>query len=192
MTRSISTADTAKCIRKALKLAWPTVKFSVRCQRGGAIYISWVDGPTSEDLDHYVSAYSSSGFDGTIDMSYCKTSWLLPDGRAFKRSSQGTTGSRGYAEPYKEAQPSPDAEAVSFGSDYIFTSRALSDKYKESAIRIYSNLSNELKCRLYNTGVVRDTWNYSDGTNDDEKCGTLYAYNNGLRISNEAQEINTH
>jgi hypothetical protein len=87
---------------------------------GASITIRWVDGPTTKQVDHLVGAFKGKGFDGMIDCGYYYESWLLPDGTATiaKCKSSGTT-----ITPYENDSPHPDAELVSFGSDYIHTDR---------------------------------------------------------------------
>ena len=53
----LSTAETAKLVRKALKKAFPGMKFSVRSSNyanGSSIDVSWTDGPTMKAVDEVV------------------------------------------------------------------------------------------------------------------------------------------
>jgi hypothetical protein len=72
MTRTPSTqAQAAAAIRKELKAAFPTVKFSVTSESfsgGDAVRIDWTDGPTSESVDKIVRKYQYGHFDGMIDL----------------------------------------------------------------------------------------------------------------------------
>jgi hypothetical protein len=60
----------AKNIRVELKRAFPGVKFSVRGKSysgGNSIDVSWVDGPTSKQVDEIIQKYSGGSFDGMTD-----------------------------------------------------------------------------------------------------------------------------
>jgi Large polyvalent protein associated domain 29 len=97
-TRYVSLTDTAKHIRGALKLAYPTVKFSVRSKSysgGSSIDVSWTDGPVSSDVEKVIKPFSGASFDGMTDLKTSHTS-----------EYQG--------------------EKVRWGTDYVFTQRYLS------------------------------------------------------------------
>ena len=133
----ISTTETAKLIRKALKKAFPDIKFSVISEKyagGSSIRVSYIDGPKSADIDQVVSCFSSKGFDGMIDMSYHKYHWLQPDGSVILAHSPGTSGSAGMVDPRENGRPHPDAKMVSFGSDYVFVNRSYSKAAIETAV----------------------------------------------------------
>lgn len=124
----IDAADVAKLVRARLKANFPGVKFSVRTSKysmGASITASWTDGPTTKQVEASVAQYGGSGFDGSIDLKYSWSSWLLPDGSAQVAHSPGTTGSRGSDRPIDAAKPHPDARLVHFGADYVFTRRSL-------------------------------------------------------------------
>lgn len=70
-TRYISTADTAKLIRTALKQQFPGVKFSVRSSTysgGCSIDIGWTDGPTQKAVERVTGKFSGASFDGMQDL----------------------------------------------------------------------------------------------------------------------------
>lgn len=137
MTRYISCADTAKLIRAQLKAKFPGVKFSVKSHvyaGGASINVKWTDGPTSALVDAVVKPYASSGFDGMIDMKYSITAFLQPDGTATFAQTSGTEGSGGMFAKGKAFKPCAEAERVSFGSDYVFTSRSTSRRLVEGAL----------------------------------------------------------
>lgn len=124
----IDAADVAKLVRTRLKADFPGVKFSVRTSKysmGASITVYWTDGPTTKQVDAAVAQYGGSGFDGSIDLKYSWSSWLLPDGTAQVAHSPGTTGSMGGDKPVDTAKPHADARLVHFGADYVFTSRSL-------------------------------------------------------------------
>lgn len=105
----ISTADTAKLIRKALKRAFPGQKFYVRSDTysgGASIDIYWLDGPTEKEVENVTWPFERAGFDGMIDLKFYYTAWLMPDGTVHTVSTPGTVGSRGVYPRIKE-QPKP-------------------------------------------------------------------------------------
>ena len=127
--RYLSTADTAKLIRKALRRSFPGQQFYVRSRTysmGASIDVSWMDGPTEKEVRSITQAYASAGFDGMIDLQFHYNAWLLPDGSAVLASSSGTAGSGGTVEAFEVEQPDPQAERVSFGADYVHTKRVVS------------------------------------------------------------------
>jgi hypothetical protein len=70
MTDYISTKETAKLVRQALKNAFPGVKFSVRMSTGTAsawMNVSWSDGPTTHDVDAITARYEGRKFNGMTD-----------------------------------------------------------------------------------------------------------------------------
>ena len=73
-TKYERTADTAKIIRKVLKVEFPGVKFSVRSSvyaGGASIRVNWTDGPFTEAVDAKVKSFAGGSFDGMTDsMSY--------------------------------------------------------------------------------------------------------------------------
>jgi hypothetical protein len=62
----ISAVETNKMIRKVLKEAFPSVKFSVR-KSGNSTNVDWKSGPTIEQVKELVDRFSGSYFDGMID-----------------------------------------------------------------------------------------------------------------------------
>jgi hypothetical protein len=119
-------AETAKLVRVALKREFPGVKFSVKSSvysGGASINIDWLDGPTTSAVDKIGKQFAGGRFDGMIDMAYSVEHWLLPDGTAIIAKSPGSSSSMGMDAPIPE-QPMPEgARRVSFGADYVFTSR---------------------------------------------------------------------
>jgi hypothetical protein len=69
----------AKNIRAELKLAFPETKFSVRSRRfagGDSIDVSWIDGPTRDQVESIIDKYSAGTFDGMTDCySYERSAW---------------------------------------------------------------------------------------------------------------------
>lgn len=137
MSRYISAADTAKLIRKQLKAKFAGVKFSVRTDSyagGASIDVEWTDGPTARLVDAVVKPFAGGGFDGMIDMAYSVEAFLLADGSACFAQTTGTEGSGGTYLRGKAFKPTPDAERVHFGANYVFTKRNVSVRLLESAL----------------------------------------------------------
>ena len=70
MSDYISTKDTAKLLRTALKNSFPGVKFSVRMSTGTAaawMHVSWSDGPTDLDVRAITGRYEGRSFNGMTD-----------------------------------------------------------------------------------------------------------------------------
>ena len=135
--RYLTCAETAKLVRKALAKAHPGVKFRVRSDTysmGASIYIHWIDGPTSKEADATVAPFSGARFDGMLDLKHSCSSWLMPDGSASFGRSAGTEGSRGTHAGYDHTRPHPEAEAVHFGADYVFTDREHSESLYARAL----------------------------------------------------------
>jgi hypothetical protein len=89
----------ARNIRMELKLAYPSVKFSVRLERfsmGNAIRIHWEDGPTESMVDEIAGKYKDGYFDGSDD-SYKYTHSVWTD--AFGSAKYVTT-SRNYSDAF--------------------------------------------------------------------------------------------
>jgi hypothetical protein len=158
--RYLTCAEVAKLVRKVLKEEFPGQKFYVRSRTysmGASIDIYWIDGPTTKEVDSAVKPLEGSDFDGSIDLKCHWNHWLLPDGSIELAKGTGTEGSRGFISAVDNPKPHPDAELVSMGADYIFTSRSHSRELLE---RVAEEVSKE-------TGwdapeIVNTTW-YAGG-----------------------------
>lgn len=135
MTEYISYKETAKLIRLALKKAFPKVKFSVRMD-GQSINIGWTDGPTDKMVNNITSAFSGTGVDGMIDMRYSFTSFILADGTVVTGNTSGTTGSGGCVVARMVEVPA-GAREVCFSTDFVFTTRRISDNILSGALATY-------------------------------------------------------
>lgn len=105
-TKYLSSAETAKMIRQALKEAFPGVKFSVRSSvysGGASINVGWTDGPNSRQVEAVAKVFEGGYFDGSID--YQGSCYSLLDG-----------------------------QVTSFGADFIFCNRSYSDAAIQRAI----------------------------------------------------------
>jgi hypothetical protein len=73
----ISTTDTAKELRKALKEAFGSVKFSVKSRKysmGSSIDVKWTDGPTVHMVEKVANRFQGASFDGMQDLKSFHTS----------------------------------------------------------------------------------------------------------------------
>ena len=124
-TTYLGVADTARLLRKELKVNFPGTKFSVRSDSysgGASIRVSYNGaggGPIGADVEDVATFFASSGFDGMIDLAYGKYHYMLPDGSFIKGRSSGTAGSGGVHEGWDNEMPEGAVE-VHFGADYIF------------------------------------------------------------------------
>lgn len=93
--------ETAEMVRKALKAAFPRVKFSVTSKKysgGSSISVGWTDGPNDESVKAITDQFEGATFDGMQDLK----SYVM-------RKVNG--------------------HQVHYGGDYIFTNRHLSATY---------------------------------------------------------------
>lgn len=126
----LSCAETAVLVRKALKAAFPGVKFSVRSSTyagGASIDVSWSDGPTAREVDRVSKVYAGSGFDGMQDLKYSYSHWLMPDGTVALAADHHNL------EPRTFEKPHPDAVPVSFGADFVHSQRKVSTALRVQA-----------------------------------------------------------
>lgn len=83
-----------KNIKIELGLAFPGVKFSIKSRRfsmGDAIDVSWIDGPTSKQVDEIIDRYSAGSFNGMEDIyEYSRDYWIKAFGDAKYVHSQRT------------------------------------------------------------------------------------------------------
>lgn len=127
----IDLVDVAKLMRHRLATLFPGVTFSVRTSRfagGSDIRVQWTDGPRARKVEEVVHPFHSRGFDGSIDMEYHYSHWLLPDGSVAVAYGQGTRGSLGTVPEIITDAPVPEALYVDLHSGYIFASRNLSNE----------------------------------------------------------------
>lgn len=134
----LSCAETAKALRAALKAAFPGTKFSVRSKTysgGASISFDWTDGPTRCEVEVISSGFAGGGFDGSIDLAYSVTSWMMPNG-AIVAGFSGTQNSGGSYAPVINSAPHPEAQLVHFGANFVFASREYSPDVMAAAVRI--------------------------------------------------------
>lgn len=116
---SYSTTETAKLVRKALKIKFPEVKFSVRSSiysGGSSISVTWSDGPTQKEVNSVVKFYEGATFDGMIDMKSYVDQIMILEGESFPTE-------------------------VHFGADFIFTYREMSAEYKASLVEKFEQIT---------------------------------------------------
>jgi hypothetical protein len=73
MEKHYSLTETANLIRKALRGAFPDVKFSVTTKRytgGSSISVSYNNGPRTKDVYTIAHLFEGAGFDGMTDSTY--------------------------------------------------------------------------------------------------------------------------
>lgn len=81
----VSTTETAKLIRAALKESFPTIKFSVKSDKyagGCSIDVRWTDGPSTAMVEAIAKTFQGGYFDGMTD--YKGSTYALVDGIATK------------------------------------------------------------------------------------------------------------
>ena len=139
----IGVAETAKLIRAALKKAFPSQKFSVKSESyagGASIRINYIGGPATSAVEAIINPYNGGGFDGSVDMAYCRHSWLAPDGSASPAYSSGTEGSRGSHPKYFGDSHAAGCRYVRFGADFIFVNRTATDADYWACVFLFEKL----------------------------------------------------
>jgi hypothetical protein len=75
-TISLSCAETAQLLRKALKETLPTITFSIRSHTyagGTSIDVKWTDGPASQQVQRICNRFVGATFDGMTDVKSYQT-----------------------------------------------------------------------------------------------------------------------
>lgn len=133
----LTVAETAKLVRKALKPAFPGVKFSVRSDSysgGASIDVYWTDGPTENAVTEVTEGYAGSRFDGQIDLKYHVEHYLLPDGTARIRRTYGHSFPDCVAEGEQWFDLPEGTRLVHFGADFIFAHRSVSAEWAAECV----------------------------------------------------------
>lgn len=136
----LSCAETAKLVREALKREFPGQKFSVRSStyaNGASIDVGWFDGPTGSAVDKVVGIFAGADFDGMIDLKTYSEHWLEPDGTVKIAHAQGTERSMGYLPEVITDPPSPNAQLVRFGADFVQTQRRFTPEFEDRILRLF-------------------------------------------------------
>jgi hypothetical protein len=156
MSRTIDVAEVAKIIRRTLKEAFPSHKFSVRIDRysmGSSIDVAWIDGPTEGEIDALVRVFEGKRFDGMTDSSSYVTHTY-------------------------------EGESVWFGSDYVHCRRRLSAEFADRAAKKFDALDesarrNFLDSINYKGDIERDRdyliRAYARGLGEAEQRGSVTA-----------------
>lgn len=108
--RYLSCAETAKLVRKALKEAFPEIKFSVRSDTysgGASIRVRWTGGPITSQVEAIAKVFEGADFDGMTDYKSHNSHAL-------------------------------DGEPVSFGADFIFCNRDSDNVAEDKAAEIFA------------------------------------------------------
>lgn len=148
--RNISTAETAKIVRRVLKNKFPGVKFTVRSSKsGGTISVFWEDGPAFEHVRAICDGYRGYRFDGQIDMGCYVEHWMMPDFSTAIAHTDGTTGSLGGIEPVREWMPDPEAVRVQFSVRFINCDRDYSEKAFNAAFDHARSLGHDVTAENY-------------------------------------------
>lgn len=139
--RDYTVKETGTEIRRALRVAFPGVKFSLRGSRGtgyGWFSLSWADGPTTRQADAVTGGFQDSYFDGMTDSTHHipATMYADEDGsiREHRYSCSGVNSSRSYspeavawAESYINAHGGPETFCADYWPDmHIAVHRVLS------------------------------------------------------------------
>ncbi len=126
--RHLTVVETAKLIRLTLKKRFPQIDFSVRSRKysgGASIDIDWNDGARAKEVEAIVKGFEGASFDGMNDLKSYQDCWLLPDGTAQLAYRPDSCG--GSIPEYVSDAPHPNAELVSFGANFVFCNRHITD-----------------------------------------------------------------
>ena len=168
--RYLTTAETAKLIRKDLKANFPGVKFSVRSRRGSAINIDYTNGPAEVDVKAVAEKYEAARFDGMIDYQYHIDHWYNEaTGEVCIATNHGSAVTGGCYEGEKNDCPGEGWECVSFGANYIFVTQSItSDHFKEAVEMVAENTGHNDLPKL---GAVKEDRTKAGWINNDAFLG---------------------
>lgn len=135
--RYVDAAEVAKMIRKTLKGAFPSVKFSVRTDKyagGASVYVGWTDGPTDPQVSARVNAYAGARFDGMTDLQYGAGQWYCAEhgprtAEIFGNSYDSETAGVGVGNGPVHSRCCAKAELIHSCASYVQTSRHLSEEF---------------------------------------------------------------
>lgn len=108
MVQTLTCAETAKLVRRALAAEFPGVTFTVRSKTyagGASISVGWTDGPTEALVARVAKRFEGADFDPMIDLKSYRVGEL-------------------------------DGAAVHFGADFVFCSRRYSREFAEHVARL--------------------------------------------------------
>lgn len=150
LTRGTDYKTASGNLRALLKKEFPGVKFSVRKSGGNAVYISWTNGPKTEDVDKIASMFEDRHFNGMDDYEEFVSSDFIElfGGLGYVFCERETA-----AEPITPAKPSETKESAEPVNglqviDYsekaiavIGETKAVKDRLKELGGRFNAKLS---------------------------------------------------
>ena len=113
----LSCAETAKLVRAALKESFPGVKFSVKSKvysGGASINVSYVDGPSYDQVKAVVGMFEGSYFDGMTD--YKGSNYSSLDGQEVRFGADFIFVDRKFTVAFLEAAVDAAAAALGFAS----------------------------------------------------------------------------
>ncbi len=96
----LTPATTATLIRRVLKKAFPSTRFSVTTNRGSmvsAVSVRWVDGPVGQQVDALTRCFTAGSFDGmtdSFDYNRGGDRYLVVDGIMYERGCRYVFTSR--------------------------------------------------------------------------------------------------
>lgn len=100
----LTCAETAALVRKALKEAFPGVKFSVRSHNysmGASMRVEWLDGPNEAQVEAVARTFQGSYFDGSID--FKGSIYHMLDGQQVRFGADSINCNRRYSEAATQA-----------------------------------------------------------------------------------------
>lgn len=115
---SLDTVESGRALRRALRDAFPGVKFSVRMSRGtgwGTYHVSWTDGPSSDSVREVTGRFEGKGFDGSDDSTYYMDKAIEWKGRTWLSGCGMILESRSNSEETLEAATAQLVEEGFYG-----------------------------------------------------------------------------
>lgn len=99
--KTLPATDSSRLLKKALRAAFPGIKFSCRMGAGtayGNVTVRWTDGPLVAAVDEIARAFEGEGFDGMTDSLYHKATAIEIDGETFQSGLGLILTSRNFSE----------------------------------------------------------------------------------------------
>ncbi|NHA02116.1 hypothetical protein G5V59_27435 [Nocardioides sp. W3-2-3] len=149
--KEFTTKETAAELRKALRAAYPGVRFSVRMARGSAhgwFDVNYVDGPPTEVVDQICHRFQSLDFDGRDDGYHPvePTLYATEDGGLFepRYSCCGVATRREYTPEVQEWAETIAVEGTRWWNDTEYPQKAEPVYYATRALLGGLDLTNGL------------------------------------------------
>lgn len=86
-TKTLPATTSSFLLKKALRRAFPGIKFSCRLSRGtayGNVSVRWTDGPDEDSVGRIAYVFKAEGFDGMTDSSYAIETSIEVNGETFR------------------------------------------------------------------------------------------------------------